>query len=454
MGKKLSKSEIADYLITYALFYDEMCHNPIRKIKSSFKSVQLKKPKSNNTREYYDTMITVRVLYNTIKEYSMVYDENSRYLTESILKSNFNLDDIFINPDDAKYFSYKNILKYIRNALNHSVERELYTIDSDGNIEIHLKNVKPKPFHVKFDYKRLQELGFFISDYSEHSTVYMYNGLDEVDIDEENILEQLDKLKLVRYYYKSKNNDDLGEKLKQIYDKDGQQVMDQYIEDNVNNGSLLKREYGFDDKQKEFLSYFLTLPNISDDMSVVNRDFYKTIMLNDCIKYMIPFGPLKSDIFNDNVWIDLYGLKNWNNKFQDLIDYSDMKYLKECREYKSRLDVCSNDRFVCNYLTFISFVFDNINSFEDLNIDGCIYDLERIRNSFVHGRWGVFSKNVDEAYVCFYDWSNGIENENNHVWQMSMPFEDLFEITMQVYKGNIAFEQMKKDNLEKLFCKR
>ena len=49
-------------------------------------AISHKKPKSNNTREYYDTMITVRVLYNTIKEYSMVYDENSRYLTESILK--------------------------------------------------------------------------------------------------------------------------------------------------------------------------------------------------------------------------------------------------------------------------------------------------------------------------------------------------------------------------------
>jgi len=443
MKNKLTKDEIADYLLTYALFYDEMCQNPIRKMKSSFKRVQLMKPKSNNTRDYYDKMLNVRVLYNTIKEYSMVYDENSKYLTESVLKSNFNLDDIFINTDDAKYFSYKNILKYIRNALNHSVDRELYSIDGDGNIEIHLKNVNPRPFHVRLSSKRLQELGFFISDYAEHSTVYMVDGLDEVDLDSDNIIDQLDNLKFVRYYYKSKNSDNLKDTLKKIYDEDGQEVMDQYIEDSINNGNLLRREYGLDDKQKEFLAYYLTIPSIVDDKSKINKEFYKNMIIGECSKYMIPFGSLKSTIFNNNTWIDLYGLKNWNNSFQNLIDYSDMKYLEDLNG--TRLDVCSHDRIICNYLSYVSFIFDNINSIEDIKVDGDTYDLERVRNSFVHGRWGVFSDyEKGNFYVSLYDWSNGIEHENNYDWHINMPFEDLLELANQIYNKNIVINQVKK----------
>ena len=452
MENKLSKEEIADYLVTYALFYDEMCHNPLRKMKSSFKSVQIKKPNSNNTKDYYDRMLKIRILYNTIKEYSMEYDENSRYLTESILKSKINLDDIFINSDDAKHFSYKNILKFIRNALNHSVERELYSIDSDGNIEIHLKNVNPRPFHVKLDSKKLNELTFLVSDYSEHSTVYMVNGLEKINIEKDNIMEQLDDLKLVRYYYKSKNSDNLKEVLTKIHDENGQSAMDQYIEDSVNNGTLLKREYCLDDKQKEFLAFYLTLPNISDDIGIMNKEFYKEMMISDCVKYMIPFGPLKSKIYNNNVMIDAYGLSNWNNTFQSLIDYSDKKYLNSLTD---RLDVCSFDRIVCNYLTYVSFIFDNVNSIDDINVDGDTYDLERIRNACVHGRWGVFSDHINgNYYVCLYDWPNGIENENNYVWHMSMPFEELLELASKVYNKNLIINQIKKDNLEKLLCKK
>lgn len=455
MIKKLSKDEIADYLITYALFYDEMCSNPIRMMKSSFKSIQLKKPNSNNTKEYYDTMLKIRILYNTIKEYSMEYDENSRYLTESILRSKINLDDIFINPDDAKHFSYKNILKFIRNALNHSIEKELYFIDSDGNIEIHLKNVNPRPFHVRLDSKKLNELGFLISDYSEHSTVYMINGLEKIDIDKDNIIEQLDDFKLVRYYYKSKNSNSLKETLKKIHDEDGQAAMDQFIENSINNGTLLKREYCLDEKQKEFLAFYLTIPDIGENTGQMNREFYKDIVIDDCIKYMIPFGPLKTKIYNNNVMIDAYGLSNWNNSFQSLIDYSYDDYINNLNSFGSRLDVCSIDRIVCNYITYVSFIFDNINTIDDINIDGNIYDLERIRNSFVHGRWGVFSNHVNgDYYACLYDWQNGIENENNYVWYMSIPFEDLLDLANQVYKKNKFVNQMKIESLQKVLCKK
>ena len=178
------------------------------------------------------------------------------------------------------------------------------------------------------------------------------------------------------------------------------------------------------------------------------------MVLADCIKYMIPFGPLKRKIFNDSVWIDRVGLSNWNNSFQSLIDYSDKLYINDMKLMGDRLDVCSYDRITCNYFNYVSFVFDNVNKDENMKIDGSVVDLERVRNSCVHGRWGVFSDTINNEYrISLYDWPNGIEHENDYVWHKSFPFEALLSTANNIMYSYNVMEIKKEEIRSKLLVK-
>ena len=153
----LKKEDIIFYLTNYITLISASIANPGVDFRSL--SNQLAKdnygPQFMNETFYYNTIRVYEfMLYKQI--YSYRYDSIFPDLKEAAIDNISLPEDMFVNSADKNRFSKKQILKFIRNAINHndSNNRELYHIvQSDDRLilDIHLLNTKPIPFHVQID---------------------------------------------------------------------------------------------------------------------------------------------------------------------------------------------------------------------------------------------------------------------------------------------------------------
>ena len=96
-----------------------------------------------------------------------LYDNYFDNLLESSINKINIPDSIFVNNNDRSKFSNKQIIKFIRNALNHNDNpnhnlARFIRINENAKekikVEILLKSTKPIPFHVMLDINELMSI--------------------------------------------------------------------------------------------------------------------------------------------------------------------------------------------------------------------------------------------------------------------------------------------------------
>ena len=212
----LDKKEIGLCLKDYGIIRELMYEYPNMTINDIFNLYM----HSNNRIEDYNENYFARMVrvYGTICElrmFSFVEDLTISYLNENELDFDDVKKEIFINKDDYKYFSKKQIVRNIRNAFNHSDEnKRLYNISVNGKfVEIYLKDTNPEPFHVKLNFDQLNKINTEISKNS-HNMVISTIDFDEFNLYKPFLKEELEKLKFTHFYISKKINSDLIEKMK------------------------------------------------------------------------------------------------------------------------------------------------------------------------------------------------------------------------------------------------
>ena len=148
------------------------------------------------------------MLYKQI--YSYRFDSAYPDLNEETINNISLPKDLFVNPKDEKRFSKKQIIKFIRNAINHNnSNRELYHIVQANNrliLDINLLNTKPIPFHVQLDMQEFINLEKILiqSDFNPDLTVIIFKS--RINYSNPNFVEELNKIVIRRYNFKNNNS--------------------------------------------------------------------------------------------------------------------------------------------------------------------------------------------------------------------------------------------------------
>ena len=163
MEESFSKYDIATYLRDYADIMDVATSNPNIPLYDIYCDILNREGRSNEANfDNYQKMINFVIFFTNIRMFSVVYDNYFQYVREEDLKD-LDLSGIFIDQNDYNKFSNnkKDIIKYVRNGLNHNLQNELchYSFDGMGNynVDISLKGTNP-PFNAKIESTKLLEI--------------------------------------------------------------------------------------------------------------------------------------------------------------------------------------------------------------------------------------------------------------------------------------------------------
>ena len=438
MKKKLSKIEVATYLKDYSDFMKCFILNPKDNLFEVFKKMLIENNRGQYaTKSYYFNMISIFEFFLLNKIYSFMHDNLFDYVLESNLSSINIPEDIFINKSDANRFSKKQIIKFIRNAINHNDynDKKLYNLHDDNGqlkIEIHLKNVKPIPFHIELDISTYIKIMNGLLKANKIDLI-CYKCKEKINFENKDLEKELDKIFYQRYYYKRKIDAEHLEKIK----KNKEDItIDYRIEQNLNEEDYYYRDYQLTKPQKlkiiESLKFWTSLFIIDEDLC-----------LDYVVPNVVPLGINKRDQLRFNLIIADWYAKSCEKSYFDIIkdakkvcskeyDENNMLYNDNIleKDYKIVMRTIDNeDRESIAFSIYASYLFDTLITDEKVKIGNNDYPRERIRNSFVHGRW---FNGINGCYKL-YDCDSCEENELNYNWRASIPCDALSESVDNYY---------------------
>jgi hypothetical protein len=127
--------------------------------------------------EYYDNMKVIVNTFNSIELMSITRDLQYTDVekdSDTEKQASFIPDELTIKKDSEGNPVIKNgniqkhnkvtLINYIRNALHHSGNNQLFSLNKDGTINICLQN---KQVNVNFDYNFLHDIYSFITYYAK-----------------------------------------------------------------------------------------------------------------------------------------------------------------------------------------------------------------------------------------------------------------------------------------------
>lgn len=432
----LKKEDIIFYLYNYISILSLSTNNTnisFRNINKYLMENKFGNPIMSNSIYFYSLRIYEFMLLKQI--YSYKYDSIFPDLKEDEIDNITFPNNLFVNPDDERRFSKKQTIKYIRNAINHNnSDRELYHIVQDHNrliLDINLLNTKPIPFHVQLDIRDLMNLekAFNMSEFNPDITLVIHKSA--IDYSNPNFMQELDKVAIRRYNFNAsdmKNNREIVKNLS----------LNGHI--NINELSQL----GTSDA--DFVDYDLSLSQKTKIMQDINEFTSKCHMsLNDqLLSYIVngisQFGSTK--IYNlsmDYFFCDHYlgrrdkCLIDFQN---DVIEYYENpngnNYLKNYINRISDFDFMfyrawDFDQLINNAVNVLSsYLLDTYIKDENVNIADKTINTEKIRDSFVHGRFYIGNNSKYRLFDSF----NGRKNESNINWKETIRYSDLLKFVM------------------------
>lgn len=401
MKEKVTKDKIATYLHD---FFITMYNANKMKYKSSasfydiYNNYLVKSGRNyeSNIDEYHK-MINFIIFFSVIREFSILYDNFFPYIREEDLKD-MDFDSIFVNPCDKELFKgrKRDIVTYIRNALNHNDNNDLcsfsYDVDGDYNVEINLRNTNP-PFNVELDYPQILEIIYRITFKARRCdiTLLKRDSKNKIPSYDYNYLDQIKTLYLTRIHTKTKNGL-TEEQKKAITDLHNQKnstskdIIDKIKDDVEIYDYHLSWEqvYAIHDKFECLKSVAKELGSNTDVL--INDDMLKSVLYNT-----IPLGIFKVDMIE----YYLHVLLNMSNSNMTLLNASAMarnESLKQGKLFESTsnswlyylIDNVTNPYFAAGL--YFGYIFDSVIKDDEVLIGGKKYNKNKIRNSFVHMR--------------------------------------------------------------------
>lgn len=462
----LDKDKLSEYLKDYSVFNLSAYAYPNLPVGRVFLD-SMSEEKHNN--DHYLRMCRIYDLYVYLKCFSYYEDlQIDRLIDSEII---FNKEDIFVNKSDSKYFSNKQVIKFIRNAFNHSEkDKELYKISVNGKyLEVYLSldnlldkkgNRKiPVPFHVKLDAEQLMQLSEAMV-YAGRHTLLIDFDVSNFNLDAKDLYNEIGKIKFIHYYFNKKLpipvRDDIIKYVNQDYKdlKDKVNVRNK-IESIIANEDYNKVTYDLFEEQKQvLLKDFTKLQELKQKTTGMD-DIIENLVIYS-LRRIIPLGMTHyEEIIYETLMVDLY-LENPSNSRNNIKDYisnlvdgnpiyenyfdksvkDDLLEMFDTNGKKIRLDLFTDDivgRIIFPIIIALEYIIINKMDDEFININGKLIERERIRNSLVHGRWFVgLNENVE-----FYDTKSGLNNDYNFDFHETINIHDLVDYVKSFDEENV-----------------
>lgn len=439
MKRKLSKIEIATYLRDYSRLMGYATTNTSESLFKLFRQMLIEEGREHlATKEYYLDMMSIYMFFLLNKTYSFMADNLFDYLLEDKLSQIDIPKSIFVNEKDFNKFSKKQIIKFIRDALNHNNynDKELYNLYKDNGklmLEISLKNVKPMPFNIRIDLSNYINIMNGILNSSKVDLIVFRNH-DVLNLASQDLYSELNKVYYRRYYYKQKiNQEEIKKAQREI--KPGEKS------DGLVN-ALGQDKVSFVDYKLSTSQKLKILEEFKHWKSMVNIDE------NTSIKYIlgkiIPLGITKIKLLNYHVALTKYFVKSCKSYFDNILGELYDLYFNQNENnvfygcYKERnygieliMQTLDYDSIVSLSLSiYYAYLFDTLITDDIIKIGDNNYPRNKIRNCFVHGRW---FNGINECFKL-YDCDRGNKNELQYNWRASIPFKEFIKSSEVYYK--------------------
>ncbi len=419
----MTKFEMVRYLKDYSDLQYSMMKHPNIPIFILFSNIMKSKNRfDDNTREYYDRMLRVYMNYCFLKKFSYAEDF---LLNRDNFINNEDLDEIILQNTyitDMSDISKKKLLQLIRNVFNHNDSENIdrFKMSVNGRfIEIELLN---GPVKIKISFDKVIDAYNNMLKHRKNNLNLSYDIPNNFNINSENLLEELDKIKFIHYYFNEKLSKNIIDQFNQISSTKGlsnEELYQRSDEFNILSSSISKA-VKFDltiEQKKKLESYILRYKKEYSELldeDINNIMFYflnkvipvpllKDLILDNQIIYCECFMQDTNKCLN-SVLNDTRTIYEGNNPFNSLDSFgneafellSSRKKIDNLRFYKDLLD----GEMIAGIpiITYIDSVVLHYCNDEIINIKGNNYNREEIRNSFVHGRWFITSDNCIMMY--------------------------------------------------------
>lgn len=473
----LEKREIAKYLRDYAMLAEQMRYNPTISMYTLFATNMLASGRYDDCNQlYFDKMLRVYSFYTELKIFSFHEDLQIDYINESELLFDKIKDAIFVNPEDSKYFSKKQVIKYIRNAFNHSEgEKELYSISVNGRfLAINLQNTRPRPFNIKLDIIQLNEIRKCLIDSGRNLLMAHFQFDPSFDILAKELYSELDKIKYKHYYFNKKITTDTLNKIEEILSIKMSNEEEIYQKAN-NIDEVIKNEKSFfklfdllpEQKEKIYESFKLIKGLYKQGKFKALGDDYFRFCMHHMLHKTVPLGMYHTEQITYELIFAMWYVREGNMSLDDAKEeikkvyttygesdkkqegdksFSEFRYdmmqgTYNDRNEKERLRMIDSDtesQIIYPLMMYLGFVLDNLCAQETIVIGKKEYNKEKIRNSIVHGRWFIGKDRV----IQFYDCPSGNNNDYNFNWHESINAYDLKEWGENYFNND--FDDVKK----------
>ena len=475
----MDKIDIAKYLRDYAVMSELIRSHPNIKIGTLYRNYMI----SNGRIEEYQNnsfwkMIRVYGFMTELRIFSFIEDMAINYLNEDDLDFDDIKSEIFIKPKDAKMFSKREIIEYIRKAFNHNDDdtHSKFNISFNGRyLEIDLLDARKeklkkndpqhkRPLHLRINGKQINKIRNETLEKSRNLIVGIID-FDKFDFSKPFDEKNIDCLEFVRIYFDKKVpfpiikdlwESEIGKKetVKERIDL----TVSILNKHNYNDYHILRYPLNISQKKQ--------LKNLLKSTKSMNMEKIDKGVLSLGIKHLfndvIPLGMFHYDqLCYEQEFASWFMDPNLSlNEIESIIENGltgkpyvankDMpeeysKFDKERYEMlyhtsdKSVVDMLTKLMFLHDYKSriqypialYLGYISDSLNNETEIEIEGVKYDASHIRNAFVHGRWFLGENDTIELYDC----KNGKNNDYNFDWNKSINLHKLLEVMDNIYKS-------------------
>ena len=430
-----TKLEIADILYNFASFANYSLMYPYKPFRD-VADLAFKVPSSFTFDGYYNLMTETFIMFLVRKYFISMYDVEFPYLKEANIDAASISPDIFVNPNDARYFSKKQIIKFIRNSLCHNNDEsnEIYKLvieDSKICFEINLQNVQPKPFHVKINIDQLSKLMFSLFSASKTDAVIIKQNKDFIDFNVEDVMKAFSEDILYRHVYARISPSARAE-------TDAKAIVDKAIVDQEYS------DFSFLEEQAK---------KIQEDFNYMKEFCDVNQLRTYIIKNVMPLSVAKKENLEKLMCLIggfmVYPEKSMSDFFADVASF-----VESGEGYTSKIaqnyETASELAYACKWdldsigtgisSIFFEYMFSSFVTDSKIKINGVFEDTEKIRNAFIHSRWFLGEK----GEFCLLDWQNGDRNEMNLNWKKNFHISHLMETLQAQIQAKI--EEKQKNN--------
>ena len=442
MEESFSKYDIVTYLRDYASIIDLACNeSPNRPLYDIYCTVLFIQGRDKEaTVDNYQKMINFIIFFTNIRMFSVIYDNYFQYVREEDLKD-IDFSTIFINKDDYKYFesNKKDIIKYIRNGLNHNLQNELchysFNEDMSYNVNISLNGINPS-FNARINYVNLLEIMMKIMNKARKFDVTILKNKDTSNkkYDMKHISNMVKNYFIRRIHPKTKNG----------YPDESIDLIKLHGSNVFKNPELLKDKVDVVDYQLSWKDAYAVEEKIKDlDNILSSHNYGKDLINEDLVKFVvyntIPLGILKLDHLNYELHMLLKArfsnVSLTQASLEAITSSNDSEAFSSVNNswFYYMNDKVSNIFFA--RMLYAGYMFDSVITDDKITIDGKEYSKDRIRNAFVHMR-NYFSTNMIHLFDLTGKRKDKIINELNQEPVLSISKHDM-KLLLDSYYANL-----------------